>query len=68
MERKIGEVFECQGKKYKVVENKGDEEEPIFCDSCAFDKICISVTYRRGFCHRFNREDRKDVYFIEVKE
>lgn len=67
MERKIGEEFEYNGVRLKVVE--GEE-----CKNCYFvdkhkGKVCdrnknISVS---GFCSGTNREDSKSVEFIEIK-
>ena len=62
MERKIGEVFKFEGRKYKVVErvNKYD----LYCDRCAFDEGGDCYPY----CYSDVREDGKNVYFVEVKE
>ena len=67
MERKIGEVFECNGVRLKVVE--ADE-----CDKCYFAYkrkygACTRGKYISisGFCSEANREDRKSVQFIEIK-
>ena len=65
MERKIGEVFECDGKKLKVIEDPLDE-----CDGCYFANKGV-CTYRlniRGFCEEMNREDRCAVIFKEIKD
>ena len=65
MERKIGEVFEHDGVRLKVVEVETMEESP--CGGCFFDnwlRICdISVL---GYCLGENRTDKTDVKFIEV--
>ena len=67
MERKIGEVFECNGVRLKVVE--ADE-----CDKCYFAYkrkygACTRSKYISisGCCSEANREDRKSVQFIEIK-
>lgn len=66
MERKIGEVFEFEGRKYKVVErvNKHD----LYCDRCAFDIESGCLGSSRGWCSLKWRQDEKDVIFVEVKE
>lgn len=67
MERKIGEVFEFEGKKYEVVEDdKPDKEND--CYKCIFDiePGCFSST--RGVCCSTERTDGKEVVFIEVRE
>lgn len=66
MERKVGEIFEIDGKKYKVAE--GNLETGYDCDICAFDENYRCMSVKRGFCQRCNREDRKDAYFVEVTE
>lgn len=66
MERKIGEVFEIDGKEYKVAECIDDYMG--YCDKCAFDGSYRCMSKKRGYCEMSNREDGKDVYFIEVKE
>ena len=67
MERKIGEEFEYNGVRLKVVE--ADE-----CDKCYFAYkrkygACTRSKYISisGFCSEANREDRKSVQFIEIK-
>lgn len=65
MERKIGETFEIDGKKYKVIESNPERSD---CDICAFDRDYRCISTKRGFCQRYNREDEKDVYFVEVEE
>lgn len=65
MERKIGEEFEYNGVRLKVVEVETMEENP--CCGCFFDnwlRICdISVL---GYCLGKNRMDKTDVKFVEV--
>ena len=67
MERKIGEEFEYNGVRLKVVEED-------FCENCYFrdkheNESCarsghISVS---GSCSKAKREDHKSVQFIEIK-
>lgn len=62
MERKIGEIFECNGKKCKVVVGTD-------CDKCLFDpKDCDDFKSIRGECVYDSREDMTDVKFTEVTE
>lgn len=67
MERKIGEVFEFEGKKYEVVESLKSLES---CYSCCFGgERCFDVMGRDGgYCMKQLRADGKSVYFVEVKE
>lgn len=67
MERKIGEVFEYNGVRLKVVEE-------YYCDHCYFrDKHENEGCYRSehtlvsGQCSEQRREDGKSVQFIEIK-
>lgn len=65
MERKIGEVFEYQGKKLQVKADSNDNS----CGGCIFNGSCTrgdkSIT---GFCEKGYRDDKKDVIFVEVQE
>ena len=64
MERKIGETFEYEGHKLRVVEGGIDK-----CDECFFYNIdCISNKYVRGFCAGDSRTDKKNVIFIEYND
>ena len=64
MERKIGETFEYEGHKLRVVEVGIDK-----CDECFFYNIdCISNKYVRGFCAGDSRTDKKNVIFIEYND
>ena len=64
MERKIGETFEYEGHKLRVVEGGIDK-----CDECFFYNIdCISNKYVRGFCAGYSRTDKKNVIFIEYND
>lgn len=61
MERKVGEVFECNGKKYIV------KEVIEGCVGCAFYDNCIGLI-SRGHCSEKFRSDNKSVIFVEYKE
>ncbi|MGM9532139.1 DUF6378 domain-containing protein [Intestinibacter sp.] len=64
MERKIGEVFECDGKKFQVIEDPIEE-----CDGCYFVKGgCTRSLDIRGYCGKINRKDRCAVIFKEIKD
>lgn len=63
MERTIGEVFECNGKKYIV------KEEISVCEGCSFFNCdCMSLKQTIGNCGLSNRLDHKGVIFVEYKE
>lgn len=63
MERKIGEVFECNSKKYIV------KEDTYECKGCAFfNNICMANRYTIGDCTKELRSDKKGVIFVEYKE
>lgn len=63
-ERKIGETFEFEGHKLRVVERGRDK-----CDECFFYNIgCISNKYVRGFCAEDYRTDKKNVIFMEYND
>ena len=64
-ERKVGEVFEYQGKKLKVVQTAKD-----LCFDCYFfDGINCQRTEREGGeCSDSKRADYKPVIFVEVKD
>lgn len=64
MERKIGEIFEYQGKKLKVIEGENK------CDKCYFykDNYCTRIDRIAGQCLTSKRTDNKSVNFIEVTE
>ena len=63
-ERRIGEVFEYEGKKLKVVEGENE------CDKCYFyNKIyCTRIDRIAGACLMSRRIDNKSVKFVEVME
>lgn len=62
MERKIGEVFTCNGELYQVV--KG-----FSCNGCAFMRkgSCYTVNELLGPCDYTKRTDKTNVIFKEVK-
>ena len=63
MERKIGETFEFEGKKFEV------KAAICGCDGCFFDTNCLSKNMKlSGECEGSDRYDRKDVIFVEVQE
>ena len=60
MERKIGEIFTCDGKTYQVV--KG-----IACDGCCIlHDHCFSIRESLGPCADDNRSDKTGVIFKEI--
>lgn len=66
MERKIGETFEYEGKKFKVVETPNNS-----CHKCHFYDGGFCKVIREhccGECDERKRTDRKPVVFVEVKE
>ena len=63
MERKIGETFEFEGGKFEV------KAAICGCDGCFFDTNCLSKNIElSGECEGSDRDDRKDVIFVEVQE
>ena len=64
MERKIGETFEFEGHKLKVVYKDG-----YGCDGCFFlNRECSLTRDVSGFCSREYRTDKKRVIFVEAKD
>lgn len=60
MERKIGEIFTCDGKTYQVV--KG-----ITCDDCCiFHNHCFSIRESLGLCTDVSRTDKTGIIFKEI--
>lgn len=61
MERKIGEIFTCNGKTYQVVEG-------ITCEGCIFmeNGHCFSISKLLGLCSDTNRTDKTSVIFKEI--
>ena len=64
MERKIGEVFEFEGRKYKCIESF--KLDKVSCHICAF--FVIDCKYCLSECYHGYRKDGKEVYFVEVRE
>lgn len=74
--KKVGEVFELNGKKYVAVERQFNE---MSCAKCAFGERTMSRTkikcsivsktaIKLGSCSGIFREDKKDIYFKLVEE
>lgn len=64
MERKIGEIFEHEGKKLRVEESKSGN-----CGGCFFNGQCpLIVRKTAGECQAESRVDNKYVIFVEVQE
>ena len=64
MERKIGETFEFEGHKLKVVDKDG-----YGCDGCFFlSRECSLTRDVSGFCSEEYRTDKKRVIFVEAKD
>lgn len=61
MERKLGEIFTCDGKTYQVVEG-------ITCEGCSFMKNdhCFSINKLLGLCSDTNRTDKTGIVFKEI--
>ena len=61
MERKVGEVFQYEGKTYQVVES-------IRCDGCAFNRStkCSIIREPLGSCDPIRRKYRINVVFKEI--
>ena len=64
MERKIGETFEYEGHKLKVIDNSNNN-----CDNCFFyNRDCSSIKDVIGFCSKGYRTDKKYVIFMKSEE
>lgn len=64
MERKIGEVFEYQGKKIRVEKSKSSG-----CDGCFFKGRCHLLRNKlTEYCQFDYRTDDNDVIFVEITE
>ena len=65
MERKVGEVFEYDGKKLQVIEDPFE-----VCDECYFAKEndCIKFCEITGKCTNIKRKDKRNVIFKEIKD
>lgn len=61
MERKIGEVFTCNGKTYKVVKEAK-------CENCDINGLCIITANIAGPCFKGCRSDKTNVAFKEIKD
>ena len=62
MEREVGEVFECDGKKLQVIEDPFE-----VCQNCYFDENeCLKRKDVRGECLIDKREDGQNVIFKEL--
>ena len=63
-ERKVGKVFECEGKKLKVVKAE------IRCGNCFFHngRGCKRINRTTGECKSSKRSDNESVVFIEITE
>ena len=63
-ERKVGEVFEFEGHKLKVV-----DEGTCKCNECLFyRRECSLIRNVIGSCSEVHRTDKKSVIFVEVKD
>ena len=63
MERKIGEIFECNGEWYQCL------GQFTGCPECAFKgKSCDNIINLRGECISYYRSDRKDVHFKKLEK
>ena len=64
MERKIGETFDFEGHKLKVV-----DEGTCKCNECLFyRRECSLIRNVIGSCSEVHRTDKKSVIFVEVKD
>lgn len=62
MERKIGEVFECDGKRLQVAKDLYE-----MCKNCYFEgNECSTRKDERGECLPEKRKDRQNVFFKEL--
>jgi hypothetical protein len=63
MERQIGEEFEFNEVKLKVVENKNG-----LCGNCYLNRGgCYIFDIYFGYCFKKNRKDNKHVKFVKTK-
>ena len=64
MERKIGETFQFQGHKPRVVA-RGTYK----CEECFFyNRDCSSMMHVHGFCSEDYRKDKRNIIFVEAKD
>ena len=61
-ERKIGEVFEFEGKTLKAIESKH-----YTCYGCFFNGNCVPCK-NIGYCGPEHRTDKKNIMFVEVEQ
>ena len=61
-ERKIGEVFEFEGKTLKAIESKH-----YTCYGCFFNGNCVPCK-NIGYCGPEHRTDKKNIIFVEVEQ
>lgn len=61
-ERKIGEVFEFEGKTLKAIESKY-----YTCYGCFFNGNCVPCK-NIGYCGPEHRTDKKNIMFVEVEQ
>ena len=66
MERKIGEEFEYNGVRLKVVEN--NPIYGLFCIGCFFRRNCDLRKENAGECLAKKRTDQTDVKFIRAEK
>lgn len=59
MERKLGEIFTCDGKTYQVVEGSK-------CENCDLRGHCVSVANIAGTCFKDYRSDNTNIIFKEI--
>ena len=64
MERKIGEIFECDGKKLQVIEDPFNT-----CDGCYFfENKCKEKYDERGICSSDEREEGRGAIFVKYED
>ena len=61
-ERKIGEIFEFEGKTLKAIESKH-----YTCYGCFFNGNCVPCK-NIGYCGPEHRTDKKNIMFVEVEQ
>lgn len=64
MERRIGEIFEIEGRNLKV-----EKAQPGSCTGCYFlDKNCIKYRDTTGECVDEFRDDDTDIIFKDITD
>ena len=64
MERKIGEIFEYEGKKLRVEADKDSE-----CKRCCLNESCPDINQKIiGECVNIHRQDKTSVVFVEIND